>query len=234
MAMEHIRDVLARIPAILNGMYESPAEECLGERLRAAVDETASFQTQVWIDTTIGRFRVDILLTDKYGRRIAIEVDGKEFHEPVRDHWRTVFIVGERQVDVVYRVPASDLKINLVGVLAGLATLEPRCFKQMEISRWKEVIGGTYATATDADSHVDEEHAYHSFWARSTASIANHFRSDARECQLAAIKNYYDFAVATGLKDLEIIQEAWELEHPMTSMNHAYLGPFEIFGSCES
>lgn len=234
MAMEHIRDVLARIPAILNGMYESPAEECLGERLRAAADSTATFQTQVWVNTKMGRFRLDILLTDKYGRRIAIEVDGKEFHEPVRDHWRTVFIVGERQVDVVYRVPASDLKINLVGVLAGLATVELLCFKEAEISRWKEVTDSNYLAAADDEGDENEEHSYRSFWTRSNASIAHHFRSNARECEWPTVENYYDFAVTSGLKDIEDIQTAWRKKYPSawTTSGHSEL--FEFFGSFDS
>ena len=236
MAIEHIRDVLERIPAIIMGMYESPAEECLGERLRSAIDPTARFQTQVWVDTWVGPFRLDILLTDKNGRRIAVEVDGKEFHEPVRDHWRTVFIIGDRRANVVYRVPARDLKINLVGVLAGLAALEPLCFSRAEISRWREITDRrpTYATAEGSEREDDDGgdadygHSYSGRWIGSFMAIESHFRGDARDCEPATIKTYYEFATATSLKDLDFIQEAWKLAHPAKPVSSRPDGPFEF------
>ena len=56
MAIEHIRDILERIPGNLRrGTYESPAEEMLGERLRSAIDPSAKFQTQVWVVYVGGR-----------------------------------------------------------------------------------------------------------------------------------------------------------------------------------
>lgn len=224
MPMEHISEVLKRIPAILNGMYESPAEECLGERLRSSVDPTTKFQTQVWVDTWVGPFRLDLVLTDRSGRRIAIEVDGKDFHEPVRDHWRTVFVVGDERVDVVYRVPASDLKANLVGVLAGLAAVEPLCFPEVELLRWKEITDdssirrsahgseGAWPEENDRDNRYGR--AYSRRWFMSTRSIETRLRCDARDCEGSTIKTYYDFAVATGLKDLDAIQVAWKEAHP--------------------
>jgi len=224
MAMKHISEVLRRIPAILMGMYESPAEECLGERLRSSVDPTTKFQTQVWVDTWVGPFRLDLVLTDRNGRRIAVEVDGRDFHEPVLDHWRTVFVVGDKRVDVVYRVPARDLRVNLVGVLAGLAAVEPLCFRQAEILRWKEIIddlsirGSTNENDEDRPEGEDEDagygRAYSCRWFTLTRAIENRFRGDATDCEGATIKTYYDFAVATGLKDLDGIQAAWKQAHP--------------------
>lgn len=219
MGIEHIRDVLQRIPSLMEA-YESPAEECLGERLRSAINPTARFQTQVWVDTWAGPFRLDMLLTDKNGRRIAVEVDGKEFHEPVRDHWRTVFIIGDRQADVVYRVPARDLKINLVGVLAGLAAVEPRCFSQADIFRWREITDRGSAYPTDNEDESGDEgryvggRSYIRRWVAYNVAIQGQFRQDARDCERGIINAYFDFAMATGLKDLDAIQEAWKLSHP--------------------
>lgn len=230
MAMEHISEVLKRIPAILTGMYESPAEECLGERLRSMVDSTTKCQTQVWVDTWIGPFRLDLVLTDRNGRRIAVEVDGRDFHEPVRDHWRTVFVVGDKRVDVVYRVPARDLRVNLMGVLAGLASVEPLCFRQTEILRWKEITDDfsirkfTNENDEDQPEGEDEDAGYGETcrrrWFMSTRAIENRFRFDAIDCEGEAIKTYYDFAVATGLKDLDAIQAAWKQAHPAISWSH--------------
>ena len=56
MAIEHIRDVLERITSLMKA-YESPTEERLGERLRSAINPTARFQTQVWVDTWARAFR---------------------------------------------------------------------------------------------------------------------------------------------------------------------------------
>lgn len=224
MDMEHINEVLKRIPAILTGMYESPAEECLGERLRSSVDPTAKLQTQVWVDTWVGPFRLDLVLTDRSGRRIAVEVDGRDFHDPVRDHWRTVFVVGDKRVDVVYRVPARDLRVNLVGVLAGLAVVEPLCFRQADILRWKEIADdfsirrSTNENDEDQPEGEDEDAEYGRAYScrrfMLTRAIENRFRGDAIDCEGATIKTYYDFAIATGLKDLDGIQVAWKQAHP--------------------
>ena len=47
-----------------------------------------------------------------------------------------------------------------------------------------------------------------------TRAIENRFRGDAIDCEGATIKTSYDFAVATGLKDLDDIQAAWKQAHP--------------------
>lgn len=232
MTIETMRDIMKRIPSMM-GAYESPAEECLGERLRPAVSSSASFQTQVWVETFVGRFRLDILLTDCKGRRIAVEVDGKDFHDPVRDHWRTVFIIGDGQADVVYRVPASDLKNNLVGVLAGLAALEPMCFSQEAILQWREATDESLNNLGNEDERDegdedpgdrddDGERGYRGRWFGSSMAIESHFRGDARDCAPATIKIYYDFAAATGLTDVDAIQEAWKLKYrPVSNLKES-------------
>jgi|SRR6185437_9571179 hypothetical protein len=184
MTIECIGDTLKRIPAVLAG-YESPAEECLGERLRPGMCPRATFQTQVWVNTDAGQFRLDILLTDPAGRRIAIEVDGKNFHDARLDHWRTIFILAAKQADVLYRVAASRLKNDLGDVLADLAFMEPKCFNQQVLAQWRSV----------------------------KKSYICSFGPDAHACNSRIVKLYYDFAKSTGLTDLGAIQREWDARH---------------------
>jgi very-short-patch-repair endonuclease len=224
MTIETIHDILQRMPSVI-AAYESPAEESLGERLRPAVSPSASFQTQVWVNTFAGRFRLDMLLTDCKGRRIAVEVDGKDFHNPTRDRWRTVFIIGDGQADVLYRVPARDLKRNLVGVLAGLAASEPQCFNNASVLEWKEATTESWRYSDagndeydDDDDDIDPSDAedarrYRGRWIGSSAAIEGHYRGDALDCTWEAIRARYEFAKSTGLVDLDAIERAWKLKN---------------------
>jgi len=214
MAFQHIRDVLQRLPDLWAGMYDSPAEECFGERLIKSMDPATHFQTQVWVETVAGRFRLDMLLIDRHGRRIAIEVDGKAFHDPIRDDWRTVFIMGDKQADVVYRVRASDLTANLIGVLAGLGSVEPTCFRQAELYRWQEITRSTYR----GDGDREGQRSWRSASSSSHTLLEMRFRCQARDCIRTTIRPRYDFALATGLKDLKDIHAAWTVAYPSRSM----------------
>lgn len=127
MAVNHIHETLDRLEAVRYA-YESPPEESLGERIGGALTPGVQCSTQVWVDTTAGPFRSDMLLVHPSGQRVAIEVDGRDFHDPQRDRWRTVFVLCTGKVQVVYRVQAALIYTNLVGVLSGHASVERQFF----------------------------------------------------------------------------------------------------------
>jgi very-short-patch-repair endonuclease len=220
MAIEGIKDVLGHLAWTLKA-YESPAEEILGERLRQAIAPDAKFEPQVTVNTSIGPFRLDQLLTDSAGRKIAIEIDGREFHDAGRDFWRTVFVVGEGYVDVVYRVPATFLKTRLIGVLAALAIVEPGLFNEAVTARWLDATKTNDDVVSDElDENIDDEDEDED-GREATASrgysalaLANRFRSDARDCDHFNIRLFYNFAKGTGSTDLDAIQAEWDRQNP--------------------
>lgn len=217
MGMEHISEALQRIEFVRTA-YESPPEEMLGERLRRALAPRVQFHTQVWVDTAAGPFRLDMLLTLPTGRRIALEVDGREFHDPARDRWRTVFVLCAGRAEVVHRVPASLVYINLVGVLAGLAQAEPKAFDTREAERWRQVSPDAWQRQTAYEDQDESDLGYgawltggrHDF---SSRAFLVDFRESARDCSTAVLAPYIQFVRSTGLRDVDALQAAWEREH---------------------
>lgn len=217
MAIESIQSTLQRLPSAMED-YESPAEECLGERLRQAISPGINFQAQVWVETSVGRFRLDLLLVDTSGRRIAIEVDGKDFHNAAHDHWRTVFILAENHADIIYRVSARHLKINLIGVLAGLASVEPNCFRETEAMRWRTMADAPEPEPSeDQDTEVQWDNRRNGCGPGTLHAILYELRQGSWERSSAFIHENYVFAKSTGLTDLHAIQHAWCLENPPAS-----------------
>ena len=217
--IERIDRTLSRLDAI-RGHYESPPEEMLGERVCAAVASGVTYSTQETVCTDAGTFRLDMLLASDKGRRVAIEVDGREFHDPQRDHWRTVFILCTGQIDVIYRVPAIAAYSNLVGVLAGLAAIEPEMFRSEESARWRIATERHWpADRTDDDSYADGEFENGDqndgrhrcgYGARSEGARPQSFWVDAQTCTPQALKPYVEFIRATGLRDIDQLKDAWE------------------------
>jgi hypothetical protein len=215
MGMEHISEVLQRLEFVRTA-YESPPEEMLGERLRRALAPNVQFHTQVWVDTAAGPFRLDMLLTLPTGRRIALEVDGREFHDLARDRWRTLFVLCAGRANVVHRVPASLIYINLVGVLAGLAQAEPQAFDTREAERWRQVSPDAWHLQAAGDDHDDLDGGGRftgdgrEF---SSRAFLVDFRKSARDCSATALGPYMEFVRSTGLRDIDALQTAWEREH---------------------
>lgn len=229
MALEPIGNALGRMDSVIRD-YESPAEESLGERLRSALASSAIFETQVEVATSIQGFRLDMLLISPARRRIAVEVDGKDFHDPNRDFWRTVFLVAERKVDVVYRVPATYVKRNLIGVLAALASLEAGCFDTETATQWRQAAERSYVFDRD-DDHED-------YLGRSAGGVRESdlilfgLRNDAFDSRPANVAPYYQFAKGSGLTSLDAIRSEWKRQHPPASPV-LQDNDFDWFGSLE-
>lgn len=216
MALKHISDILARLDAI-KFAYESPPEESLGERIAQSLAPSVTFCTQSWVDTAAGPFRLDMLLVHPSGRRIAIEVDGQDFHEPNRDRWRTVFILCAGGADVVYRVPAVMVYKNLLGVLAGLATVEPRFFDAARTTRWKESSRDRWEFASAEDDYGEagnygfsDSTSGRDDWTPSSRPFTVNFRLDFADCSHEVLTPYVEFAKATGLRDIDLLSKAWK------------------------
>lgn len=200
MTIRHIRETLNRLEAVRYA-YESPPEESLGERIAGALARGVQYSTQVWVDTAAGPFRLDMLLVHPSGRRVAIEVDGRDFHDPQRDRWRTVFVLCTGKVQVVYRVPAALIYTNLIGVLSGLASVERQFFDPSHSSRWSNASADHWEQAGADDDELDrdddescEGSSRPDRWHPSSRPFTVNFRGDIQDCASAAIMPYVAFA----------------------------------------
>ncbi len=195
------------------GKYESPPEEMLGERLFEAIAPGVSYSSQVWIETVAGRFRLDMLLVSTNGQRIGIEVAGREYHDPSRDLWRTVFILCAGEVDAILRVPAASVYSNLVGVLAGLAAIEPELFLMEFKNRWQEAIQAREyrydeSAADDRNGFGDDEL---SFLDHTASSSGPHLhRWEIMRGSRQALSPYVEFIRSAGLRNVDSLAQAWK------------------------
>lgn len=82
---------------------------------------------QVPCPTPWGEFRVDFVF-DITGEKVAVECDGKDFHDLVRDEWRDAAILGSGLVNEIVRLRGCDLYYRAEDCLFVLMQWHPRLF----------------------------------------------------------------------------------------------------------
>ena len=88
--------------------YDSPIETVFADSCFKFLSPTVCVEKQVEVSTTHGVFRLDFLMSAN-GRNIAIECDGKDFHEGLRDELRDAILLGEGKCDTIYHFRGCDL-----------------------------------------------------------------------------------------------------------------------------
>lgn len=89
-------------------ILESPLELMFIETLEKYLSPKVKIIPQYEVKTICGNFRLDFLL-EVDGKKIAFECDGKEFHNELNDEWRDALILGNREIDSIYRFRGKDL-----------------------------------------------------------------------------------------------------------------------------
>jgi len=116
--------------------YESPIEatfaSCCFKHLRPDVHIEAQAETS----TKHGCFRIDFVLSlgDK---RIAVECDGRDFHEPFRDEFRDAILLGEGHLETIYHFRGCDLVYYPDDCIWLMSALEPQLFSE----RGRHILG---------------------------------------------------------------------------------------------
>lgn len=108
--------------------YESPLESRLAWRLSKLLAPGVALTPQATVQTSIGRFRPDLLLVTSE-RRTALECDGREFHQDEHyDLVRDIAILKTGTVDQVLRFSGEDLYGSLPDLIQAIALLHPEAF----------------------------------------------------------------------------------------------------------
>ena len=138
--LEHIGKIISRVfsepQLFLAGReewpeppYDSPIEtifaSCCFKHLRSDVH----VEKQVEVSTGHGHFRIDFVLSVG-DRRIAVECDGKDFHEPFRDEFRDAILLGEGHFETVYHFRGCDIVYCPDDCIWLMSVLEPRQFSE--------------------------------------------------------------------------------------------------------
>lgn len=104
--------------------YDSPIETIFAEHCFRYLSPNVHTEKQVEVSTKHGSFRVDFGLSVA-NKRIAVECDGKDFHEGLRDEFRDAILLGENHFDTIYHFRGCDLVyypydcIWLISILDG-------------------------------------------------------------------------------------------------------------------
>ncbi|KFF76064.1 hypothetical protein HX13_01610 [Chryseobacterium sp. P1-3] len=93
---------------INRNQLESPLEEIFIQQFEKFVNDRFEIIPQYEVRNSAGLFRLDFLLKSN-DYMVAIELDGKEFHDEWRDEWRDAHMLGNGQVDCIYRFRGKDI-----------------------------------------------------------------------------------------------------------------------------
>lgn len=124
-------------PGILEP-HESPIEKIFAEQIFKYLSEDAYFEKQVSVNTICGTFRLDFV-AECAGRRIGIECDGKDYHDPYRDQWRDAMILDQGQISAIYRLKGKNIYWDIEDCLFALAAYEPQLFSERGLSNLKNL-----------------------------------------------------------------------------------------------
>jgi len=117
---------LQQISPCFDPPYESPLEEEFAWNIVKYLRNDVTFEKQVEVDTICGRFRIDFVCRGTM--RIGFECDGQEYHDKCRDEWRDAMILGDDQLDVIFRLRGQDLHYHMTDCLYLLSRWEPSIF----------------------------------------------------------------------------------------------------------
>jgi hypothetical protein len=115
-------------PQLYDPPYDSPIQDRFAERASRFFDpQQVTLRSEVPVRTICGDFRLDFLVEVR-GRAIAIECDGRGFHDYRRDFCRDSLILCSGAVEALYRIPGSSIWYHLDEVLYCLLQWEPDLF----------------------------------------------------------------------------------------------------------
>ncbi len=118
------------MPALYSPPYDSPIEDLFAYNAIKYLADDVELTTQVPINTICGRFVLDFVAVSPTAGKIAIECDGKEFHEESRDEWRDAMILGCGFVDVIYRLRGSDIHYHIEDLLYLISRRDPNVISE--------------------------------------------------------------------------------------------------------
>lgn len=109
--------------------YDSPIEDLFVVNAIKYLHEDARLDKQVEVPTICGTYYLDFVATCG-DQRMAVECDGRDFHDEYRDEWRDALILGAGAVDVIYRLRGCDLTYHVEDLLYLMSRFDPYFFSE--------------------------------------------------------------------------------------------------------
>ncbi|WAC13392.1 hypothetical protein [Dyadobacter pollutisoli] len=135
---------------------ESPIETLFIDAFEKYVSSKVEIYPQHEVQTPWGMFRLDFLL--QLGeKRIAIECDGKDFHDAYRDEWRDALMLGSNLTDSIYRFRGKDLFWNVNDCVHLIYFYDKDLFNSRYQYNYSRLITEDLQERLDEDPFVDQE-----------------------------------------------------------------------------
>lgn len=109
--------------------FDSPIEAAFAESCFKFLSPNAVVEKQVEVSTAHGIFRLDFLMAVN-NRKIAVECDGKDFHERLRDELRDAILLGGGNCDTIYHFRGCDLVYYPYDCVWLMSLLDKDLFSQ--------------------------------------------------------------------------------------------------------
>lgn len=127
---EAIRTGRRKVSPHFDPPYDSPLESDFAWHAVKYLSEDVTMAKQLGVSTGQKNFRIDFVLWESSNRKVAIECDGKNFHDVNLDEQRDIAILASKAVDVIYRVRGQDAFWHTEDVLFLLCEREPQLFSE--------------------------------------------------------------------------------------------------------
>lgn len=146
--------------AIYAPPYDSPIEDLFAYNAVKYLADDVELMPQVSIQTICGRFVLDFLLQSPSAGRVAVECDGKEFHEESRDEWRDAMILGGGLVDAIYRLRGCDIHFHIEDLLYLMSRHDPTLMSERGITNL-DLLATPEAKSFQSGERAVDIHSFH-------------------------------------------------------------------------
>ena len=110
--------------------HESPLEDIFSWHCQKHLRDSSVFESQVGVRTCHGLFRLDFLLSGPGEDVVAVECDGRDFHDSFRDEFRDSILLGEGYLDTIYHFRGRDITYFPDGCIWLMSLLNPGLFSE--------------------------------------------------------------------------------------------------------
>jgi len=131
--------------------YESPIEDDFAYNAVKYLRKDVNLVPQQRIRTYCRTFRLDFLI-ESGKRRVAVECDGKAFHQTARDLARDTLILGSSAVDTIFRLQGSNIYYRIGDCLFLLSRYVPELFTDRGLANLETLAAPE--TRAQADVHA--------------------------------------------------------------------------------
>jgi len=108
--------------------YESPIEERMGVAMAKAFHPGVTIETQRKVAAHGEKFRLDFHV-EYQGTRLAVECDGKDYHEYHRDRRRDLLTIDSGAVTDVFRLRGTDIVYDAEACVTYMRSFFPSLFE---------------------------------------------------------------------------------------------------------